>query len=469
MADVPRLRAKTGGGGESTVYGAWERFVRGADDVRGVRPEVALSWQRCRDQYRVNPYLAEAPVAITDVDHTLEHDVVFAELGFRAASVVNEVSDLGGVVTVTDATGRVLAEWGNKDTRNYAAEANLAPWFCWAEGSTGTNGMGTALESHAPVVVRGAEHWCQAFHDWNCAGVAVRDVVTSEPVAAVNISCWRSELPESVGAWLSNAASRTQFMLRRRARDAGAELIAAYDHARNHVRARAGVSLAALDPAGQVVIADDRASVLLGVPGSTPATDPAARWDPGLPELVRVARYAAGQAAHNPDWVGSTQIFTHLADEPTPISIRPVFLSGHLVGTLVELGVSDAEQLPRAEGGAAASDQAQGHRIVAMRDSRLVLLRHPEISFAESEGNDVWLTTDQGRLRAASPALDKLATELGGSALRVHRQYVVNIGRIREVERGFKGELALVMDDEARTMVPVSRRNAPAVRRALGI
>ena len=300
----------------------------------------------------------------------------------------------------------------------------------------------------------------------NCAGVAVRDVVTSEPVAAVNISCWRSELPESVGAWLSNAASRTQFMLRRRARDAGAELIAAYDHARNHVRARAGVSLAALDPAGQVVIADDRASVVLGVPGSTPATDPAARWDPGLPELVRVARYAAGQAAHNPDWVGSTQIFTHLADEPTPINIRPVFLAGHLVGTLVELGVSDAEQLPRAEGG---GNQGSPPRIVAMRDSRLVLLRHPEISFAESEGNDVWLTTDQGRLRAASPALDKLETELGGSALRVHRQYVVNIGRIREVERGFKGELALVMDDEARTMVPVSRRNAPAVRRALGI
>jgi sigma-54 dependent transcriptional regulator, acetoin dehydrogenase operon transcriptional activator AcoR len=142
----------------STVHGAWERFVRGEDDIRGVRPEVALSWQRCRDQYRVDPYLSEAPVAITDVDHTLEHDVVFAELGFRAASVVDEVSNAGGVVTVTDATGRVLAEWGDKATRDYAAEANLAPWFCWAEGATGTNGMGTALESHSPVVIRGAEH-----------------------------------------------------------------------------------------------------------------------------------------------------------------------------------------------------------------------------------------------------------------------------------------------------------------------
>jgi len=51
----------------------------------------------------------------------------------------------------------------------------------------------------------------------------------------------------------------------------------------------------------------------------------------------------------------------------------------------------------------------------------------------------------------------------------VHRRYVVNLSRIREIERGLKGELSLVMDDRANTMVPVSRRNAPAVRRALDI
>jgi DNA-binding LytR/AlgR family response regulator len=46
---------------------------------------------------------------------------------------------------------------------------------------------------------------------------------------------------------------------------------------------------------------------------------------------------------------------------------------------------------------------------------------------------------------------------------------VVNLSRIREIERGLKGELFLVMDDQTNKMVPVSRRNAPAVRRALDI
>ncbi|MEU6321793.1 LytTR family transcriptional regulator DNA-binding domain-containing protein [Streptomyces sp. NPDC047009] len=450
--------------GSGTVLAAWERFVQGEDHVPGVRPLVAISWHRCREQYRIDPHLAEAPVAVAELDHTPEHDVVVAELGFRAASVAHEVGSSGGVVTVADATGRVLAEWGDQATLARAGECNLAPWFCWSECAVGTNGMGTALEAHGPVPIRGAEHWCQAFHNWVCAGVAVRDVVTREPIAVLNISCWRSRLPASAESWLANAVAMAQYPLKRRARDSGAELVAAYTQA----RARSSAPLAAVDTAGKVVIADDMASVLLGVPAYTPAVDPTLRWNPGLPEFIAAARYATGQAAHDPDWVGSTQIFAHLADEPTSISIRPVFTSGTLIGNLVSFGACDGAPLPRPK--ESAHPRMQPRRLVAMRDNRIVLLRLPEVSFAESQGNDVWLSTDQGRLRAASLSLDKLDSELADVGfLRVHRRYVVNLNRIREIERGLKGELSLVMDDRTNEMVPVSRRNAPAVRRALDI
>jgi sigma-54 dependent transcriptional regulator, acetoin dehydrogenase operon transcriptional activator AcoR len=455
------MPANPGGG---TVLAAWERFVRGEDQVPGVRPEVAISWHRCREQYRVDPNLTRAPVAVADVDHTPEHDVVFAELGFRAASVAHEVGNLGGVVTVTDATGRILAEWGDQATLTRATDSSLAPWFCWSESAAGTNGMGTALEAHGPVLISGPEHWCKAFHSWVCEGVAVRDAVTREPIAVLNISCWRSQLPASAGSWLANAVTKTQYTLKRRARHSGMELVAAYTQARS----RSSGALAALDTAGKVVIADETASVLMGVPAATPAVDPTVRWKPGLPELFGAARYASRQAARNPDWVGSTQVFTHLADEPTSISIRPVFLSGHLIGNLVSFGAADGAQLPQAE--VATRPRPRPRRVVATRDNRMVLLRLPEVYFAESEGNDVWLSTDQGRLRSASAGLDKFGGELADAGfIRVHRRYVVNVSRIREIERGVKGELSLVMDDRAHTMVPVSRRNAPAVRRALDI
>ena len=464
MKDVHRLAAVSANPGSGAVLSAWERFVQGEDQVPGVRPEVAISWHRCREQYRVDPHLSQVPVAVAEVDHTPEHDVVFAELGFRAASIAHELGNVGGVVTVADGTGRILAEWGDQATLTRATDSSLAPWFCWSECAAGTNGMGTALEAHGPVLISGAEHWCQAFHNWACAGIAVRDVVTREPIAVLNISSWRSQLPATVGAWLASAAINTQGTLRRRARGSGAELVAAFTQA----RARSTAALAALDTAGKVVIADETASVLMGVPARTPAVDPTVRWKPGLPELIGATRYASRQAARNPGWVGSTQIFTHLTHEPTPISIRPVFLSGHLIGHLVSFGAADGVQLPQAEGTAHA--QARPRRVVATRDNRMVLLRLPEVSFAESDGNDVWLSTDQGRLRAASQGLDKFDDELADAGfLRVHRRYVVNLSRIREVERGGKGELSLVMDDRANTMVPVSRRNAPAVRRALDI
>jgi sigma-54 dependent transcriptional regulator, acetoin dehydrogenase operon transcriptional activator AcoR len=464
MRDVHRLDPVAPSPGGSGVFAAWERFVQGEDQVPGVRPVVAISWHRCREQYRVDPHLTGAPVAVAEFDHTPEHDVVFAELGFRAASVAHEVGNLGGVVTVTDATGRILAESGDHATLARATDANLAPWFCWSECAAGTNGMGTALEAHGPVLIRGAEHWCQAFHNWVCAGIAVRDVVTGEPIASLNLSCWRRQLPASTGGWLANAVVKTQRTLKTRARNSGAELVAAYTQARAHSAA----PLAALDTAGNVVIADDTASVLMGVPASTPAVDPTVRWNPGLPELIGAARYASKQALHNPDWVGSTQVFTHLADEPTAISIRPVFTSGHLIGNLVSFGATEGAQLPLPE--QPVHPRAQPRRLIGMRDNRMVLLPLQEVAFAESDGNDVWLSTVRGRLRAASQSLDKLDGELAAAGfLRVHRRYVVNLSRIREIERGLKGELFLVMDDRATEMVPVSRRNAPAVRRALDI
>src|SRR3954466_14730543 len=138
------------------VAAARERFLAGDDRVRGVRPEVATSWYRCREQYHVDPSLSKAPPASaldeSSGDHTLEHEIVFAQLGGAAASIASEVESLGGVITVTDGAGRILTVEGDKETLARARESNMAPWSCWSEWATGTNGMGTALEAPGPVL-----------------------------------------------------------------------------------------------------------------------------------------------------------------------------------------------------------------------------------------------------------------------------------------------------------------------------
>jgi len=448
------------------VTAARQQFLAGDDRVRGVRPEVATSWYRCREQYHVDPRLSKAPLASaldeTSGDHRLEHEIVFTQLGSAAASIASEVESLGGVISVTDGAGRILTVQGDKETLHRARDSNMAPWSCWSEWATGTNGMGTALEAPGPVLISGPEHWCEGFHEWVCAGVAVRDAVTHDALAVLDVSAWRAHLPPQAAGWLSRAVDGARTVLRQRARDSGAELAAAFAQ----TRARSGQALAALDARGRVVIADEGASLFLGVPERVPALDPAIRWRAGL-NLEGLARHAVKQARLDHAWVGSTQIVTELSNEPHRITLRPVFLADQPIGMLALFGseAGDAMEHERPE-----PVLSPPPRVVGVSGDRMVLLRRPEVRYAEADGNAVWLVTDEGRLQAAVRGIDKLEEELaGGEFLRVHRRFLVNLSCVRAVDRGPRGEMSLIMDDPAGAAVPVSRRNGPALRRALGI
>jgi len=464
---------------------AWERFAAGAETVKGVRPEILMSWYRCREEYQVDPSLARAPAAAEASGHSMEHDAMFAEVGGLAASAAREVDGLDGVVTVADGEGRVLASWGSKRSKELAAESNLAPWSAWSEWASGTNGMGTALETHAPTLVRGPEHWCAGFHLWTCAGVAVRDVVTDDPLAVLNISCPGVSLPDAVLPWLRAGAESARAKLRQRARHSGIMLVAAFADA----RLPATTALAAVDLAGKVVLANSEAAVLLGTPADTPAYIPVHRWAPAIPSVPRLTRHVVQCARQDPAWAGATQIFVPFLRAAVPVAARPVFCGTQVIGALLAFGTEDGhpafEPSPAGRpvpGSPALSGQATGNpgfgdqpravppRVVALRDDRWVLLDPREIRYAEADQNKVWLTSDAGRLLAATRGLDHLEQQLDTQGfLRVHRRFLVNLGRVREVEPGFKGSLFVTTDTHTHETVPVARRHAARLRQALGM
>ena len=451
------------------IAAAREQFVAGADSVHGVRPEILVSWYRCREEYHVDPHVERAPAAAEGTAHSSEHDVVVAELGGLAACAAREVDDLDGVVAVADSDGRVLASWGSPRLLSLAEESNLAPWSSWSERASGTNGMGTALESRNPALVRGPEHWCRGFHSWMCAGVAVRDVIARDPLAALNVSCWETPLPDAVLPWLREAAASTEAKLRHRAHHAGTLLAAALTDA----RAGPGTPLAAVDTAGKVVLANTEAAVLLGTPADAPAYAPAHRWMPQVPALLQLTRRATARARQDPAWSGSTLLYVPFLDQPLSVAVRPVFDGSQVIGALLAFGSSDDAGSPELldEPDAGSSDaRLFPRRVIALRDDRWVLLDPREIRFAETDRDNVWLATDQGRLLAAVRGLDRLEQELTGRGfLRVHRRFLVNLGRVREIEPGFKGALFLATDTRSHETVPVARRHVLRVRQALGL
>jgi sigma-54 dependent transcriptional regulator, acetoin dehydrogenase operon transcriptional activator AcoR len=456
----------------STVA-AWERFAAGADSVQGVRPEILMSWYRCREEYGVNPRLDRAPAAAEASPHSIEHDVVFAELGGAAASAAGEFGSFDCLATVTDPDGRVLASCGSKRVLRLAADSNLAPWYAWSEWASGTNGMGTALESHGPVIVAGPEHWCRAFHSWICAGVAVRDVVTDEPLAALGISCWQTSLPGAALSWLREAVMAAEATLRQRACHTGTLLAAAFADS----RLAPSTPLAAVDVAGNVVLANAEAAALLGTSADTPAYAPADRWTPRLPALSQLVGQAMGCARQDLRWSGSTQVFVPFLDAPVQIAVRPVRTGTQVIGALLAFGPAGSPDgdlragIPSSD--ATLGSAGYGHvsrRVVALRQDRWVLLEPAEIRFAEVDHNNVWLMSDQGRLLAATRGLDRLEQELRDKGfLRVHRRFLVNLNRIREIEQGFKGSLFLHTDTRTHESIPVARRHMADARRALGL
>jgi hypothetical protein len=449
---------------------ARERFAAGADTVQGVRPEILMSWYRCREQYGVDPRLDRAPAAAELSAHSIKNDVVFTELGGLAAAAAAEVDGLDGLVAVADPDGRILASWGNRRVLRLAEDSNLAPWYTWSEWASGTNGMGTALESHGPVMVRGPEHWCRGFHPWTCAGVAVRDVVTHNPLAVLNISCWKTSLPDAALPWLSKAASTAEAKLRRRAHHNGTLLAATLADA----RVAPATPLAAVDAAGNVVLANSEAAVLLGTPADIPAYTPGRRWTSQLAVLPQLVGRVVEHATQDPDWTGSTQVFVPFLDTFFSVAVRPVFNSTQVIGALL------AFRSPGEDPGFAASPgepllaSAPAHpvpsRVIAMRDDRWVVLDPGEIRYVEADHNNIWLMSDRGRLLAASRGLDRLEKQLADQGfLRVHRRFLVNLGRIREIEQGFKGSLFLVTQTRTHEIVPVARRHIPTLRQTLGM
>lgn len=447
----PKRLASDWEAGDRATAVAWERFVTGDEAGPGVRPEILRSWYRCRDEYKIDPSHSHAPPADDYWDHSLKNDRVVAELSGVGMALVGEVEALGGLVAITDGAGRVLTAWGDRRALHQGEQSNLAPWFAWSERTTGTNGMGTALTDPKGVLVRRYEHWFESLHDWTCAGTAIRDPATGQPLAVLDVSSWRKPLPNDILPWLRKAVHGVEAELRKQAKREAFELEAVFKK-RDRIDQRA---LIVLDNGGGIVAANARAESLVGAPASRFVID--------HPELASFIRQGAARARIDRSWVGFAELFIPHFGDILPFTIRPVIIDNRMIGLLGILDESEGEDLSNP--GQSAEPSC---RVAATQANRLILLRPEEIRFAEAERNTVWLVTRDGRLRAKERGLERLEEQLRDEGfLRVHRHCVVNLSYVREIKYGFRGQLSLATGARSDEIVPVSRRRAAAVRKAL--
>ena len=438
-----------------------ERFLAGDDVSAGVRPEVLLSWYRCRDDYEVDPFQERAPSARErEPSQLLEEKVVVTELAGMAKSIEADVTAVGGLVAITDGRGGILAAWGDDPTLRRADDANLAARCAWSEQGAGTNGMGTALMSEGPIMIRGPEHWCAGFHNWDCAGVAIRDPVGRTPLGALDISSPKEPLPGTVMTWLRKAQQTIESGLRDRAVRSLRDLASVYWEEERAVRG----PLAAADTGGRLLLANADAGRYFGIAHPDRARDLASE----LPQLHSALRKAVERAYSDARWVGVANVALPGRGDAVPITLRPALKDHRLVGIL--LGApgrgTDGEVLTAGEDPVRSTRPV---RLVGLEGDRMVLVSAEEVRYAEADGSYVWLDTDRGRLRVPERGMAALEQRLSGQGfVRVHRHYLVNPQRVKEMAPGPNGSIWLVLD-VAGPPVPVARRRAAAVRHMLAL
>jgi DNA-binding LytR/AlgR family response regulator len=116
------------------------------------------------------------------------------------------------------------------------------------------------------------------------------------------------------------------------------------------------------------------------------------------------------------------------------------------------------------------ADRAVGlDRLAVETDDRTILLKIGDIRFANARGDYTYVRTFDREYQVRS-SLTELAGRLEpGGFLRVHRSFLVNLDHVLELQPYFSGTYVLIMADQHRSEVPVSRSGIKTLRARLGI
>jgi two-component system response regulator LytT len=118
---------------------------------------------------------------------------------------------------------------------------------------------------------------------------------------------------------------------------------------------------------------------------------------------------------------------------------------------------------------AAEQAPAKVERIPVEKAGKKLLISVADILYVMAKDDYSYLYTSADRyLSTISLAQLEVKLEPVGF-FRIHRRYLVNLARVKEVVPMYGGTLLLTLADDAATQIPVSRRRVPALKKALGL
>jgi two-component system LytT family response regulator/two-component system response regulator LytT len=112
----------------------------------------------------------------------------------------------------------------------------------------------------------------------------------------------------------------------------------------------------------------------------------------------------------------------------------------------------------------------QKNKLVVKAGGRLYLLDSDDVVYASIEDGVISIVTREVEGQSNFRTVEELQNTLDPKVFwRVHRSYLININRIKEVIPWFKSSYQLKMDDRKQTEIPVSRAQTRRLREMLNL
>jgi two-component system LytT family response regulator len=100
---------------------------------------------------------------------------------------------------------------------------------------------------------------------------------------------------------------------------------------------------------------------------------------------------------------------------------------------------------------------------------RIVLLRYENIAYMEAQDKYVFVFTYDGQKHLTDQSLTTLSEKLPSQFHRIHKSYIINKERIREMHRHFNSRYLFIMEDKTGTRITSGRTYHDAIRSEFGL
>lgn len=100
---------------------------------------------------------------------------------------------------------------------------------------------------------------------------------------------------------------------------------------------------------------------------------------------------------------------------------------------------------------------------------RIVLLRYENIVYLEAQDKYVFVFTTDGQKHLTDQTLTVLLEKLPSNFHRIHKSYIINKDKIKEMHRHFNSRYLFIMDDKGSTRLTSGRTYHDGIRQEFGL